>query len=123
MSEIKVPEMGESITEATILRWTKSKGDFVKADEVLVELETDKVSLEILAPSSGQLKEISKKDGETVTVHEIIGAIDESVSVPTDIKTPASAPPVDIKSSVPIKTNINETLPPAARKILAEKNI
>lgn len=123
MSEIKVPEMGESITEATILRWTKSKGDFVKADEVLVELETDKVSLEILAPSSGQLKEISKKDGETVTVHEIIGAIDESVSVPPDLKTPVSAPPVDIKSSVPIKNNINETVPPAARKILAEKNI
>ena len=66
-TEIRVPTLGESVTEATIGKWFKKPGDAVKADEPLVELETDKVTLEVNAPSAGVLAEITAKDGETVT--------------------------------------------------------
>ena len=69
MSEkILVPELGESITEATVSKWLKSKGDEVTADEAVVELETDKVNLEVPAPVSGFLTELNWKDGDTVAV-------------------------------------------------------
>lgn len=64
--EIKVPEMGESITEATIANWVKKEGESVKQDEILLELETDKATMEVPAPSSGVLQKIHKKAGETV---------------------------------------------------------
>ena len=67
-TEIRVPTLGESVTEATIGRWYKKPGDAVKADEPLLELETDKVTLEVNAPAAGVLAEIVAKDGETVGV-------------------------------------------------------
>ena len=73
--EIRVPTLGESVTEATIGRWFKKAGDAVKADEPLVELETDKVTLEVNAPSAGVLAEIAAKDGETVGVGALLGQI------------------------------------------------
>src|ERR1700712_243951 len=75
MTEIRVPTLGESVTEATIGRWFKKAGDAVAVDEPLVELETDKVTIEVPAPSAGILGEIAAKDGETVAVGALLGQI------------------------------------------------
>jgi 2-oxoglutarate dehydrogenase E2 component (dihydrolipoamide succinyltransferase) len=75
--EIKVPTLGESVTEATVAKWFKQVGDDVEADEPIVELETDKVTLELNAPASGSLSEISVEEGGEVEVGAIIGAIEE----------------------------------------------
>src|SRR3954452_23486672 len=80
MTEIRVPTLGESVTEATIGRWFKKAGDSVAVDEPLVELETDKVTIEVPAPSAGVLGEISAKDGETVAVGALLGQITEGAS-------------------------------------------
>ena len=77
MTEIRVPTLGESVTEATIGRWFKKAGDAVAVDEPLVELETDKVTIEVPAPSAGTLGEIVAKDGETVAVGALLGQISE----------------------------------------------
>ena len=78
MSEkILVPVLGESITEATVTKWLKKKGDNVVADEAVVELETDKVNLEVPAPASGVISEINSKDGDTVEVGTVLGMISE----------------------------------------------
>ena len=88
MSEkILVPVLGESITEATVSKWLKNKGDIVNADESVVELETDKVNLEVPAPSSGILSEINSKDGDTVEVGSILGIISENDLKDKDIQT------------------------------------
>ena len=75
--EIKVPAMGESVTEATVARWFKKEGDAVSRDEPLVELETDKVTVEVPAPADGAIESISVKEGDTVQVGAILGAIAE----------------------------------------------
>ena len=78
MSEkILVPTLGESITEATVSKWLKKKGETVQADEAIVELETDKVNLEVPSPIDGTLLEISFKDGDTVEVGAVLGSISE----------------------------------------------
>ena len=79
-TDIRVPTLGESVSEATIGKWFKKPGDAVTADEPLVELETDKVTLEVNAPASGILSEISAKDGETVGVGALLGAITEGAA-------------------------------------------
>ena len=76
--EIKVPTLGESITEATVAQWFKSAGESVAADEPLVELETDKVTLEVPAPAGGKLGEIRVSTGENVEVGAILGLIEEA---------------------------------------------
>ena len=73
--EIKVPTLGESVTEATIARWFKKAGDSVNADEPLVELETDKVTLEVNAPASGHLAEVLADEGSDVGVGTVLGRI------------------------------------------------
>ena len=79
MSEkILVPALGESITEATVAKWLKNKGDNIEADESIVELETDKVSLEVPSPIKGVLEEIIVKSGETVEVGALLGSISEN---------------------------------------------
>ena len=80
MADILTPALGESVTEATIGKWTKKAGDPVKKDEVLVELETDKVSLEVVAPADGVLSEIRAADGETVTPGAVLGVVSEGAS-------------------------------------------
>src|SRR5690349_10346898 len=77
-TEIRVPTLGESVSEATIGRWFKKPGDTVAADEPLVELETDKVTLEVNAPAAGELGEILVKDGETVEPGALLGSIVEA---------------------------------------------
>ena len=98
-TEIRVPTLGESVTEATIGRWFKKPGDVVKADEPLLELETDKVTLEVNAPAAGSLAEIVAKDGETVAPGALLGHIAGgavtavAVTAAAPAQTPAAAPP------------------------------
>ena len=89
MSEkILVPVLGESITEATVSKWLKKKGEIVEADEAIVELETDKVNLEVPSPISGTLSEISFKDGDTVEVGAVLGSISEgNVEIKKEVET------------------------------------
>ena len=94
MAEIRVPTLGESVTEATIGKWFKKAGEAVAVDEPLVELETDKVTIEVPAPAAGVLSEIAAKDGETVAVGAILGQIKAGVgAVPAAKAAPAAAPP------------------------------
>ena len=90
MSEkIVVPVLGESITEATVAKWLKKTGDAVEADEPIVELETDKVNLEVPSPITGVLTEINSQDGSTVEVGALLGSVSENGSakvIPTEKK-------------------------------------
>ena len=89
-TEIRVPNLGESIVEATVGQWFKQAGDAVSAAEPLVELETDKVTVEVPAPVSGVLSEITVKTGETVPVGALLGAISEAQSKPAKAKPEAA---------------------------------
>src|SRR6185312_5367620 len=91
MTEIRVPTLGESVTEATIGRWFKKAGEAVAVDEPLVELETDKVTIEVPAPSAGVLGEIAAKDGDTVAVGALLGMINDGAAAPA--AKPAGAAP------------------------------
>src|SRR6202790_5431012 len=95
MTEIRVPTLGESITEATIGKWFKKAGDAVAVDEPLVELETDKVTIEVPAPAAGVLAEIAAKDGDTVAVGALLGHITDGAGAAATPKAaaPAAAPP------------------------------
>ncbi|MBM9589982.1 2-oxoglutarate dehydrogenase complex dihydrolipoyllysine-residue succinyltransferase [Leptospira sp. 201903075] len=121
--EIKVPEMGESVTEATISAWTKKEGDAVKVDEVLAILETDKVSLEIPAPTSGVLKSISKKVGDVVHVRDIMGVIEEGAVAVAPASSGTPAPQAATPAAQPNTGKVNDELPPAARKLIEENKL
>ena len=89
-TEIRVPTLGESVTEATIGKWLKQPGDAVKADEPLVELETDKVSMEVPAPADGVLTEIVAAEGETVGVDALLGSLGEGSGAAAAPAAPAA---------------------------------
>src|SRR3990170_7037714 len=91
-TEIRVPALGESVAEATVGQWFKQAGDAVSADEPLVELETDKVTVEVPAPASGVLSEIAVKAGDTVAVGTVLGAITEGDGKAAPVK-PAKPKP------------------------------
>src|SRR5204862_4031610 len=97
MTEIRVPTLGESVTEATIGRWFKKAGEAVAVDEPLVELETDKVTIEVPAPSAGVLGEIVAKDGETVAVGALLGQIKDGAAGAR--AAPAAAAPAPAKAA------------------------
>src|SRR5271167_4706549 len=97
MTEIRVPTLGESVTEATIGRWFKKAGDAVAVDEPLVELETDKVTIEVPAPSAGVLGEIAAKDGDTVAVGALLGQITDGAAG----ARPAAAPAKPVAAAPP----------------------
>ncbi|MEX0591721.1 MAG: 2-oxoglutarate dehydrogenase complex dihydrolipoyllysine-residue succinyltransferase [Xanthobacteraceae bacterium] len=132
-TEIRVPTLGESVTEATIGRWFKKAGDAVKADEPLVELETDKVTVEVPAPAAGGLEKILVKDGETVGVGAVLGSIAEGAG--GGKAAPAKAAPAKAESaptksepakvaSAPIQTKTSDALlMPSVRKIAAESGV
>src|SRR5260221_12713892 len=82
MADIRVPALGESVAEATIGKWFKKPGDAVVVDEPLVELETDKVAIEVPAPAAGVLADIAAKDGETVAVGALLGQIKDGEAPP-----------------------------------------
>ena len=99
MSEnILVPVLGESVTEATVARWLKKEGEHVSVDEPIVELETDKVNLEVPSPASGVIEKINSKDGENVEVGSVLGVV----------------------SSEEKKDNVDEKIPPATENIINE---
>ncbi len=120
--DIRVPTLGESVTEATIAKWFKKEGDAVKADEPLVELETDKVTVEVPAPASGKLEKINAASGTTVTIGALLGSIAEGVAgavvSPAPAAKPAAIPPA------PVAAKAAETsLSPAVRKAVVENNL
>src|SRR5271166_3201826 len=93
MTEIRVPTLGESVTEATIGKWFKKAGDAVAVDEPLVELETDKVTIEVPAPAAGVLGDIAAKDGDTVAVGAVLGQIKEGAGAARPAAASAAAKP------------------------------
>ena len=117
-TEIKVPTLGESVAEATVAKWMKSIGDAVAIDEPLVELETDKVTLEVNAPIAGTLSGINADEGAEVEVGALLGTLEEGAVKPAD--TPVSTPERTSETSVEAKT-----LPfsPAVRKLIEENNL
>ena len=138
--EIKVPSLGESVVEATVAKWYKNEGDSVSVDEPLLELETDKVTLEVPSPSNGCIQKINAEEGSTVEVGAILGSIDENASIEQKVKqsepvneksvtTPEKIIPEEVKSPpkeempIQIDNSNNQKLSPAVRKIAAEKNI
>jgi 2-oxoglutarate dehydrogenase E2 component (dihydrolipoamide succinyltransferase) len=131
MAEIRVPTLGESVTEATIGRWFKKAGDAVAVDEPLVELETDKVTIEVPAPFAGTLGEIVAKDGETVAVGALLGQITEGAGGAKAAPAPAkAAEPAPAKAAAAAAPAPTQKLPPAdapqapsVRKISAESGI
>src|SRR5579864_3057102 len=91
MADIMTPALGESVTEATVARWAKQPGDPVTKDEVLVELETDKVNLEVAAPEDGVLSDIAAEEGATVEPGQVLGHIGGSGAVAAKAPEPAAA--------------------------------
>ncbi len=132
-TDIRVPALGESVTEATIGQWFKKVGDAVAADEPVVELETDKVTIEVPSPVAGVLSAISANPGDTVNVGALIGAIGEGEAAPApkaaEPAKPAEAPKAAAPAPAPAPaaapaTNGNTPAPaPAAQKLMAEKGI
>ena len=125
MTEIRVPTLGESVTEATIGRWFKKAGDAVAVDEPLVELETDKVTIEVPAPSAGVLGEIAAKDGETVAVGALLGQINEgAASAAKPAAAPAKAAAAPAAPAAAPKTAASDApLAPSVRKLSTESGI
>ncbi len=113
MTEIRVPTLGESVTEATIGRWFKKAGDEVKVDEPLVELETDKVTIEVPAPTAGVLSDIAVKDGETVAVGALLGEIKPGAGAPASA---APAKPAPQPAAAPAAAPATQPQRPAAAK-------
>jgi 2-oxoglutarate dehydrogenase E2 component (dihydrolipoamide succinyltransferase) len=113
MTDIRVPALGESVTEATIGRWFKAAGDAVAVDEPLVELETDKVTIEVPAPAAGVLSEIAVKDGDTVAVGAVLGQIKEGTGA-APAKSAASAAPAAPAASAKAAPSLSSsgTAPP-----------
>ena len=117
--EVKVPQLSESVAEATLLTWHKKAGEFVKRDENLVDIETDKVVLETPAPESGVIVKIVKGDGGTVTSNEVIAQID------TEGKAQAAAPAARAEPAAKTggKAPATPAVMPAAQKLAAEKHV
>ena len=111
MSEkILVPVLGESITEATVAKWLKQEGDTVAADEAIVELETDKVNLEVPSPIDGVLSEINSKDGETVEVGALLGTISQNGTQPSEKKIITKIEPKKTENNV-VNLEIKKEVP------------
>src|SRR5258708_12582712 len=127
MTEIRVPTLGESVTEATIGKWFKQPGDVVAADEPLVELETEKVTIEVPAAAAGVLSEIVAKDGETVAIGALLGQIDQgagaraaagksaepekATSPPKAVPTPAPQVPKAAAAAIPLAPSVRRLGP------------
>lgn len=118
--QVKVPELSESVSEATLLEWKRKLGDIVAADEILIEIETDKVVLEVPSPAAGQLAEIRAQNGQTVVSGEVIAVIDTDASVSASASTDSSRAP----SPAPVEETVTEPrVMPSAAAVLAAAGI
>ncbi|MEI6281499.1 MAG: 2-oxoglutarate dehydrogenase complex dihydrolipoyllysine-residue succinyltransferase [Alphaproteobacteria bacterium] len=118
MADMKTPALGESVSEATVARWIKKPGDAVKKDEILVELETDKVSLEVASPADGVLEAINAAEGATVTPGTLLGSVTAgkaAAAAPPPAAVPAPTPAPAPAASVPAA--------PSAARLAAESNL
>ncbi|MFK0164582.1 2-oxoglutarate dehydrogenase complex dihydrolipoyllysine-residue succinyltransferase [Rhizobium sp. NPDC090279] len=126
-TEIRVPTLGESVSEATVGTWFKKVGDAIKADEPLLELETDKVTIEVPAPSAGTLSEIVAQAGETVGLGALLGQISAgngAAAAPAQAAAPAAAAPAAPVAAPAVSAPASSMPPaPAAGKLLAENNL
>lgn len=123
MVDVKIPSVGESISEVTIGSWLKKDGDIVKMDETILSIESDKASLEIAAPKAGKLK-ILVKEGETVAIGTKVAEVDESVTAGASAPAAAATTKVEAPISTPQASSGDKNFPsPAAAKILAEKGV
>src|ERR1700691_352325 len=133
MIAIKVPPLGESIVEATVSRWAKQPGDPVAAGETVVELDTDKVTVEVPALKSGVLASQAKREGDTVKVDDLLGEVDETAPVParsaataaaatapTPTATPAAAP-VAAVAPAPVAPVVRAS--PAAQRLAGKEGV
>ncbi|NYT69475.1 2-oxoglutarate dehydrogenase complex dihydrolipoyllysine-residue succinyltransferase [Pusillimonas noertemannii] len=127
ITEVLVPQLSESISEATLLNWKKQPGEAVEVDEILIEVETDKVVLEVPAPAAGVLSEIVKADGSTVTSGEVLARIDTeakaSAAPAAAAPAPEAAPAPQAAAPAAASAPASAIASPAAGKILAEKGI
>ena len=126
--DIKVPQLSESITEATLLNWKKQPGQAVALDEILIEVETDKVVMEVPAPAAGVLAEILVADGATVTAEQLIAKIDTAGKATAAAPTAAAAAPVAARSAAavaatPASNSKAGVAMPAAAKLMADNNL
>jgi len=126
MTQIVVPTLGESVSEATVAQWLKKEGEAVKADEPIVELETDKVTLEVNAPSDGVIAKISVGEGENVEVGAVLGELDagaaaNDTAASAKAETPA-APPAET-AAAPAASDEAAKTSPAVRKMLDDNNL
>ena len=124
MIEIKAPELAESISEASLLEWKKAPGDAVAEGDVLVEVETDKIALEVYAPQNGVLTEILKPDGAQIASGDLIARMDETAQIPrasAPAPAPSAPPPAAAAPASPMASP--PPVMPAARKIAAEQGV
>ncbi|MGF6967095.1 2-oxoglutarate dehydrogenase E2 component (dihydrolipoamide succinyltransferase) [Paraburkholderia sp. WC7.3g] len=129
--EVKVPQLSESVSEATMLQWKKKPGEAVAQDEILIEIETDKVVLEVPAPAAGVLAQVISNDGDTVTAEQVIAKIDtegtasaaavEAEVKPAPVAAPAAAPAPAAQAAA--ATGSSAAASPAAGKLMAEKGL
>ncbi|MNX16093.1 Dihydrolipoyllysine-residue succinyltransferase component of 2-oxoglutarate dehydrogenase complex [compost metagenome] len=122
--EVKVPVFSESVTEGTLLNWQKKVGERVERDEVLIEVETDKVVLEVTAPQAGVLTALNKNPGDVVESQELLATIDTSAAAGATAATAAAAPAAAAPAVQPVAAAqpgaVSEALSPAVRKLVAE---
>ncbi|WP_224247272.1 2-oxoglutarate dehydrogenase complex dihydrolipoyllysine-residue succinyltransferase [Hyalangium gracile] len=123
--ELKVPPLGESITEAVVGKWNKKKGDTVAADEPLVVLETDKVTIDVPAPAAGTLASISFKDGDKVRVGEVLGLIDANGATAAAPQPAAAAAPAPAPAPAPVAAApaADARITPTARNVAGAHNV
>jgi len=126
ITDVVVPQLSESVSEATLLTWKKKPGEAVTADEILIEVETDKVVLEVPAPASGVFTEIVRADGSLVVSGEVIARIDtegKAVAAPAAPASGAAATPAAVAAPMAVSVGSAGVASPAAAKILAEKGV
>jgi 2-oxoglutarate dehydrogenase E2 component (dihydrolipoamide succinyltransferase) len=121
--EVKVPQLSESVSEATMLQWKVKVGDAVSSDQILIEIETDKVVLEVPAPSAGVVSEILVTDGGTVIAEQLIARIDTDGKVAAGAAPAAAAPAASSAASAPASTSMAGVAMPAAAKLMADNQL
>ena len=125
--EVKVPQLSESVAEATLLQWKKRPGEAVEIDEILVEIETDKVVLEVPAPAAGVMAQIIKNDGESCTAEEVIARIDTEAAAqtsPLEVKAvPVAAAPAAPAPAAPAPAAMAGVAMPSAAKLMADNQL